>query len=100
MRKIVPLALLLTTQLACLSVQPSLRGLGEIRGVVEWEYRYEVSCHEPERDAREVASFQTDLLNRLGKDRWELVSVQARESTDPGENDCWIFTFKRRPTRG
>lgn len=97
-RTLVALAALALTQAGCLRLQPRIP-LGDILpggGDGRWEYRHEVHCAEPGEAAERVARKQTEMLNRLGKDRWELVEVQARAAASPGGEDCWILTLKRR----
>jgi hypothetical protein len=90
------LALIVLSQVGCLRLSPSLAGIRDLVDEADWEYRYEVACHPPDTSASRVAATQADLLNRLGADRWELVSIQPWESAgDPAER-CSIFTLKRK----
>ncbi|MFN2442316.1 MAG: hypothetical protein ABR517_06490 [Thermoanaerobaculia bacterium] len=88
-------ALILLSQAGCLRLSPSLAGIKDLVDEPNWEYRYEVECHRPDTSASRVAAAQTDLLNRLGRDRWELVSVQPYEAASGSAERCWIFTLKR-----
>jgi len=90
------LALILLSQVGCLRLSPSLAGIKDLVEESKWEYRYEIECHAPDTSTARVASDQADLLNRLGRDRWELVSIQPWESAGITPERCSIFTLKRK----
>lgn len=99
MRRVaVVIALFALAQAGCLRVQPRIP-LGDILpggGGSDWEYRHEVHCADPGDSPQEIAREQSDLLNRLGGERWELVDVQLRPASSAARADCWILTLKRR----
>ncbi|MGH9456076.1 MAG: hypothetical protein ACRD2J_00355 [Thermoanaerobaculia bacterium] len=81
-------------QAGCLTVRPRIP-LGDlIPGGSDgrWEYRQEIQCPDDDDSADAIAREQSEMLNHLGRDRWELVAVQVREGDEPR---CWIFTLKR-----
>jgi hypothetical protein len=83
----------------CFTVRPpSLAGVTEIFRGEEWEYRQELDCRDATQSAAAVATGRTEMLNRLGKNRWELVDIES--VTAPADaaspERCSVFTFKRR----
>lgn len=76
-------------------MNPNLSGIGELVSR-DWEYRYEVICHPASSSAQQMASAQSEMLSRLGNDRWELVGIQERPTPADESDHCWIFTLKRR----
>ena len=83
----------------CFTVRPpSLAGVTDIFRSAQWEYRQELDCRDATQSASSVATARTDMMNRLGKQKWELVSiepVEASAAAGPSER-CAVFTFKRR----
>jgi hypothetical protein len=89
------LALILLSQVGCLRVSPSLAGIRDLVDEKKWEYHYEVECHAPSTSVSHVAATRAERLNRLGRDRWELVSVQPWDSGGNSTERCSILTLKR-----
>jgi hypothetical protein len=77
---------------------PSLAGVTEIFRGEEWEYRQELDCRDATQSASAVATSRTEMMNRLGKSRWELVDIESVAApTDASSAErCSVFTFKRR----
>ncbi len=83
---------------------PSLAGITDLVRSAEWEYRQEIDCRPLNQSPSATATARTDMLNRLGKSRWELVSIEAIETLPAAaeaargaaSEECAVFTFKRR----
>ena len=83
----------------CFTVRPpSLAGVTDIFRSAQWEYRQELDCRDATQSASSVATARTDMMNRLGKQKWELVSIEPVDPSAiaPSTERCAVFTFKRR----
>jgi hypothetical protein len=98
-----PLALLLALPLVggCFSLRPpSLAGITDLIRSAEWEYRQEIDCRATNQAPSTTATARTEMMNRLGKNRWELVSIESIQASPTAAGtvpeQCSVFTFKRR----
>lgn len=97
------LALLLALPLlaGCFTLRPpSLAGITDLVRSAEWEYRQEIDCRPLNQTSSATATARTEMMNRLGKSRWELVSIERIETLPAAAGSvpehCAVFTFKRR----
>lgn len=100
MRRRVLLLLALPLLSGCFTLRPSLSGVTDLLRSAEWEYRQEIDCRPASQSPSTTATARTEMMNRLGKSRWELVSIEGIEAlpTAAGAvpDQCSVFTFKRR----
>lgn len=97
MRRLVLLLVLAVPLTGCFTVRPpslASLGLGDVLGKTEWEYRQEIDCPDEMIGQAEISERRVALMNRLGRNRWELVAIEG--VTGPGEIACTVLTFKRR----
>jgi hypothetical protein len=97
MRSRVLVALAAGLLAGCFTVRPpSLAGVTDIFRSAEWEYRQELDCRGASDHPSTIASARTEMMNRLGKQKWELVSIETVQSAATPAQTCSVFTFKRR----
>lgn len=101
MRTRVALLLALPLLAGCFSLRPpSLAGITDLVRSAEWEYRQEIDCRPATQSSSAMATARTEMMNRLGKSRWELVSIERIETLPTAAGlvpeHCAVFTFKRR----